>query len=195
MPSFLKKYLDILKARRVIAIIFAALFCLGLIVGIITKNGSGGFWLGENVSAFYVNSLTDFGSVTSVFFGCFFTDLSLYALFFILSVSVYLLPVEILVIFYRGYVSGAVLSTLAAYFSFGGIMLYIFAVLVRCLFSTAGLVFYAVISLHENLSKRKNSCAYSRLGLLLACFSLAVIGNILQLLSLIFFLKPLNKNF
>lgn len=195
MFSIVSSYIKIIKKRLYLPIIFAVALVSGFVFGIIFKDNTGYFYFSENVIAFYVNALTGYGSLGGLSFGCLFTDICLYGIFFLLSFSLFLLPLQFVVVFYRGYVLGGVAVCMITCFSVSGFMLFFFACLIRSLCSLIGLAAYATLAFDLSLCKKRKDLIYKKLVALGFCFLCALVGIIAQLVAISFFLRPVSKNF
>ena len=174
------KFQDIFKAVKWQLIFSIAIVVIGLVCGMIF-----GF---ANLGADYINDnlLSKFltGSMSS--FSCFLQriliEVLVLLLLFLLSSSIWLLPLGLLIIFYRAYVIGLNLSILIMFYGVLGLVfaliLFVFELLILLLMT----FFYVVLTFGKNcigLLNKKN--------FILVLFGLIVILNILLCLILFIF--------
>ncbi len=173
---------------------FLCVYVLAIIVGIIFSSEIEKFFLTNNIIEFYRNVLTKEGNLAGLVFSRLFSDIMLFALFFALSFISFLLPINYIIIFYRGYILGVTAGLFLSVLSVSGVMLYIFAVLIPNIISTVCLTFFTVECYYlrkKNCKNHINKC----LNYLLLSFLVSLIGLIIEIVFIIFFLRPINFNF
>lgn len=179
--------------HKYFAVFLAATFILGIIIGIFLHTYLEKLFFTGNVINFYVNALTKEGSLAGLFFAGLFSDALSLVLFFGVSFVAALLPVYFIILFYRGYVLGLALGVFLGEFGVSGLMLFIFAVLIRNVLTSFALTLFAVLvkSIKSNC-KNNTKERYTFFAISLV---VALAGSIAQLVFLLFILRPLNFNF
>jgi hypothetical protein len=175
-------------------LLFAALFILGLILGLFL--GSGGIYTEEffsNSISFTIEIIAGRVSFGGVFFRGLLINLQYFALFFIFSFSVYLLPLHYLFITYKGYVFGAAIVVFTRALGIGGFSAVFLLVLPQQLIL---LFFLCLFSAHITPALCRLKTPFSDFwGLCKLCliFYLFSLFNIIVELLLIYaIIKPFN---
>lgn len=109
------------RRNKKLLLLFAALFVLGFILGLFL--GRGGIYTEEFFAdsiTFTIEIIAGKVSFGGVFFRMLFINFQYFALFFIFSFSVYLLPLHHLFITYKGYVFGAAIVVFTKTLGIGG---------------------------------------------------------------------------
>ncbi len=173
---------------------FLCVYLLAIIVGIVFSSEIERFFLTNNIIEFYKNVLTQEGNLTGLIFSRFFSDIMLFALFFALSFCTFLLPINYIIIFYRGYILGLTAGLFLSILSVSGVMLYIFAVFIPNIISSVCLTFFSIECFYvrkKNCKSNTNKC----LNYLILSFLISLIGLIIEMVFIIFFLRPINFYF
>lgn len=193
MP-LIKNYADCVKKNVFFAVVLCVSYAGGMILGIVLPKNMQFFYLSDSVVNYYVDCLTGYGSFAGSCFGCFFTDLCVYALFFGLSFSVFLFPLQGVFVFYGGYILGCVAVSLIVNFTVGGFMLFVFTVLVHSVLSTAGLIVFSCVSIEMSKKKCKNALE-KKVKNACVCFLFSLAGLLARILILTLVLRPMNVRF
>lgn len=192
---FLDEYV-ILNCKRNIKLllIFAALFVLGLILGLFL--GSGGIYAEgffDDSIVFVIDIIAGKVSFGGVFFRGIIINLQYFILFFIFSFTVYLLPLHYLFVTYKGYVFGAAIIVFSKTLGIGGFSAVLLLVLPQQLILIFFLCLFSVYITPALLRMRTPFCdfgGFCKLSLIFYLFSLFNI--IIELLLIYAIIKPFN---
>lgn len=189
----LKVFLSDLKRNKLFIIILFSAYLLGIIVGVILpKTGEKNYFL-KTVVNLFSSALLKNGNTASIFLSRLFTDLFTLILFYILSISKFLVFANGFVLFYRGYVLGAVSVALFATFGVTGLALFISVVLSQNLISSAVLIVFTAFCFDvKNNDFCKKLKRDERLIYLIFAFLLILLSVLLQIIVLFLFLRPIN---
>ena len=194
MPININRFKKDVISHKNFYISFLCVYVLAVIVGIIFSSSTERLFLTENIIEFYKNILTKSGNLSGLIFSRLFSDIMVFTLFFGLSFSVYLLPINYIIIFYRGYILGVTAGLFLTILSVSGIMLYIFAVLIPNIITSVCLIFFTI----ECMFIRKKKCKQASnkcVNYLFLSFFASLIGLVIELVFILFFIRPLNFNF
>lgn len=194
MPLKIDKLKKDVISHKYFYISFFAVYILAIIIGVIFSSSLERFFLTQNVIEFYKNVLTKKGNLTELIFSRLFSDLIQFAIFFGLSFVVFLLPINYILIFYRGYILGVTAGLFITVLSVSGIMLYIFAVLIPNIITTVCLIFLSTECFYIKKKKCKNHINRC-INYLVFSWGLSLVGLIIEILFVLCFLRPLNFNF
>lgn len=189
----LKVFLDDLKRNKLLIIIFFSAYTLGIILGVILpKVGEKNYFL-KTVVNLFSSALQKKGNTASIFLSRIFTDLFTLILFYILSISKFLIVANGFILFYRGYVLGAVSVALFSIFGVMGLALFISVVLTQNLISSAVLVVFSAFCFDAKNNRFCNKIkGDERLIYLVFAFVLILLSVLLQIIILFLFLRPIN---
>lgn len=194
--KFLNHYLKVIERSKIQIILLSATFLCGLILGIALPSFQEKLFFSENTVNIFVNSLISGGKVSAVFFNRLFVDIFCLGIFYIASFNIFLISINVVIILYRGYVVGAILVALLTNFGFTGFMLFITVVFLQSLISTAPLIFFTIIIIDRfKMIKCKSKSKYDLLTPLIISFILIIVGILVQIVMLLFFLRPMNYCF
>lgn len=189
----LKVFFNDLKRNKVLVIILFSAYFLGIILGLILpRQGEKNYFL-KTVVNLFSSALLENGNTASIFFSRLFTDLFALILFYILSVSKFLVFANGFILFYRGYVLGAVSVGLFSTFGVTGLALFICVVLSQNLISSAVLIVFTAFCFDVKNKHSCNKVKYDdRLIYLVFSFVLILLSVLLQIIILFLFIRPMN---
>ena len=179
-----KIYFGALLATVIIGFIIGAFFC----------TFSERLYISGNVVDFYVNALTRGGSLAGMFFAGLFSDIAVLLIFFGCSYVAFIFPLYFIILFYRGYILGLVSGVFLCNFGINGLMLFIFAVMISNLVTSAALATFAACAKDGFKSKCK-SVDNERYLCFLVCLAMTLVGAVAELVFLLFVIRPLNFRF
>lgn len=141
-----------------------------------------------------------FGSLEKTF-GIFLIRLSCnigyFILAFITGLSVWLIPVNILIFIYRGFVLGLSMIISVRFFSTSGLVVFLFLIFPQHIITSACLVLSGVCCVENQKSKK--SCSFCKKNdywkCVLTFFLLSLIGAIFEFLILALLIRPLHFYF
>lgn len=189
----LKVFLDDLKRNRLLIIILLSVYTLGIILGVILPNSGEKNYFLKTVVNLFSSALLKNGNSASIFLSRLFTDLFTLILFYVLSISKFLIFANGFILFYRGYVLGAVSAALFSTFGVMGVALFISVVLIQNLISTAVLIVFTAFCFDAKNNRFCNKIkGDERLIYLVFAFVLILISVLLQIIILYLFLRPIN---
>lgn len=188
----LKGLLGSLNKRKVLLVIFASIYFVGIILGrIIPTTLERNYYL-DNAVKIFINTLLGGGSPFTLILNRLFTDLFCLILFYVFSVSCYLVVCNGFVIFYKGYLTGAVMVAFISGFGFTGLVLFLLVVFLENLISTSALIILTVLPLDFTKTRKEKIVCDNRLDILLFACVITVLGILLQILMLFIFFRPMN---
>lgn len=171
-------------------------YATGILLGIFLSGGKERALLTNNVIDFFVMVYSKDGSVTNLLLIRMFSAFGVLLLFYATSFVVYTYCGHFLVIFYRGYVLGAVSVTFLIGFKVSGVILFIFCVLLQNVICSFGLMLFSTI-MFDYLKCCKRISHYFKRHLIafLFCFLICLLSALIEFLMLVCLLRPLNFYF
>lgn len=191
MSDIIKQKIKCLKKSLKYGIILFAVYVFGIILGVITNNGCLIPSLYNGAYNYFFCVFDVYSSIFSILLRRILVILSLFIIFFALSLNKYVAPLSVLIIFYRGLIIGCVSVVFFETYKISGGFVFFLVVIPQNLIITAGLI--ALILLNgENycvpLKSRINDLIIN--GLLSLCVCLA--GAIYEFIILTFVLRPIT---
>lgn len=191
MSDIIKQKIKCLKKSLKYGIILFAVYVFGIILGVITNNGCLIPSLYNGAYNYFFCVFDVYSSIFSILLRRILVILSLFIIFFALSLNKYVAPLSALIIFYRGLIIGCVSVVFFETYKISGGFVFFLVVIPQNLIITAGLI--ALILLNgENycvpLKSRVNDLIIN--GLLSLCVCLA--GAIYEFIILTFVLRPVT---
>ncbi len=191
MSDIIKQKIKCLKKSLKYGIILFAVYVFGIILGVITNNGCLIPSLYNGAYNYFFCVFDVYSSIFSILLRRILVILSLFIIFFALSLNKYVAPLSALIIFYRGLIIGCVSVVFFETYKISGGFVFFLVVIPQNLIITAGLI--ALILLNgENycvpLKSRINDLIIN--GLLSLCVCLA--GAIYEFIILMFVLRPIT---
>ncbi len=194
--KFLTKYLKVIERSKIQLILLSVAFFCGIILGAILPSFEEKVFFSENTVNLFLNSLISGGKVSAVFLNRLFVDIFCLGIFYIASLNIFLISINVIIIMYRGYVIGALLVALLSNFGVTGLMLYIAVVFLQSLISTASLIFFTLVIIDRfKVKKCKPKCQYDLLAPLIIAFAIIILSILVQVIMLLVFLRPMNYCF
>ena len=194
----MKTYISFLKnsliKNKIIVILSVVVCAAGFISGIFFNTYLEKTLLGKNIVDFYVDALMVGGNVGGWFFLRLFSDLVLSVIFLGCSFISALIIVDWLFLFYKCYVAGLAACVFIMRLGLSGFMLFLFCVFLGDVIVTAALLLFSVVAGFSD----KNGCKKpqkQKLGLFLLCFCVCLLGELVQLIILFCYLRPVNFNY
>ena len=168
-----------------------AVYVFGIILGVITKNGCLIPSLYNGAYNYFFCVFDVYSSIFSILLRRILVILSLFIIFFALSLNKYVAPLSALIIFYRGLIIGCVSVVFFETYKISGGFVFFLVVIPQNLIITAGLISLILLN-GENycvpLKSRINDLIIN--GLLSLCVCLA--GAIYEFIILTFVLRPIT---
>lgn len=192
----LKRYWSIILSRKILSIILCLCYIAGLLLGLFLTSEGEKILFSQNVIDFTISALGKDSSTFTLFFLTTFSAIGMIVLVSIFGLSNWLVPFQMVVVIYRGYILGACAMVFVLNFKLTGIILFSFAVLVQNVVVTLGLIFLIVFAF--DMTKDVFKCANSRLNYLYAILLtlvICIIGCLIEMLVLTFVLRPMNFYF
>lgn len=191
MSDIIKQKIKCLKKSLKYGIILFAVYVFGIILGVITNNGCLIPSLYNGAYNYFFCVFDVYSSIFSILLRRILVILSLFIIFFALSLNKYVAPLSALIIFYRGLIIGCISVVFFETYKISGGFVFFLVVIPQNLIITAGLI--ALILLNgENycvpLKSRINDLIIN--GLLSLCVCLA--GAIYEFIILTFVLRPIT---
>ncbi len=191
MSEIIKQKIKCLKKSLKYGIILFAVYVFGIILGVITKNGCLIPSLYNGAYNYFFCVFDVYSSIFSILLRRILVILSLFIIFFALSLNKYVAPLSALIIFYRGLIIGCVSVVFFETYKISGGFVFFLVVIPQNLIITAGLI--ALILLNGEkycvpLKNRINDLIIN--GLLSLCVCLA--GAIYEFIILTFVLRPIT---
>lgn len=183
---------DCFNKRKTLIVIFASIYLVGIILGGILPKQFEKDYFYDNALELFVNTLFNGGNPFTLILNRLFVDIFCLILFYVLSISCYLLFANAFVIFYKGYLLGAIAIALISGFGFTGFVLFLLVVFIENVISTSALIFLTVMPCDFKRNKNKRIDQSRRLDYFLIACAVTVMGIFLQILTLFLFLRPMN---
>lgn len=179
-------------------IVFVLCFFIGLILGTLLpfKNEKALFC--ESTVNLMITSFSNGKGRYGIVLNRTFVDLFCLAIFVVTAVNFYLSVVNLFLIFYRGYVVGAIMVAMIGNFGFTGAITFILIILIQSLISNIGLIGFSVITNYYAERNRRDKKKINFKFLIIPAviiFSIIILGILLQLGFLAFFIRPFNYRF
>lgn len=194
MNKFLGEYLRLIKISKKYHLVFGVAYAVGLILGVFFSTGAARYVLGENVLNFYVNALSNSGRIYSLVFSVIVSDVFFLLIFYFCSFIFYTVIIDLALVLYRGYVLASVSFLFIKLFGVSGAFVYILCVFIHNVIVSAALsVFAGITAAHcrRKYKKLKNL----RNGLIIVSAAAVLIAVILEILILVFILRPIHVTF
>ncbi len=178
-------------------IIFTLIFAmmLGVVLGACLPKKFEKLFFGENTVVLFTNAFSSCGNFKSIILNRLFVDMFSLAIFLITSISFGLIVVNVFILFYRGYIMGAVMIAMISNFGFSGLLAFLFIIFLQNLLSNLALIFYTSVSNYYLRKSKQCKVEYKikdTLPALFISFSLIVMGIVFVFLIVILFLRPFN---
>lgn len=191
MSEIIKQKIRCLKKSLKYGILLFAVYFLGIILGVVTKNGClmPPLYNGAYNYFFYVFDV--YSSIFAILLKRILVILSLFIIFFALSINKYVAPLSALIVFYRGLIIGCVSVVFFETYKISGGFVFFLVVIPQNLIITAGLI--ALILLNGEkycvpLKLRINDLIINCLFSLCVC----LIGAVYEFIILTFVLRPIT---
>lgn len=192
-----KNLLALFGRRKILVIILCGFYLAGIILGVVLPKYNEKEFFTHNVISIFSQSIMSGGKVSVLVSNRLFADTFCLFVIYIASMLVFLLPINVFLIFYKGYIQGAVMAGLISCFGMTGFLLYIFVVFSQSLISSFAMILMTVCGFDFHKRKCKNDVkSFDYLtSEAIICFLLIVVSLVIQVLMLIIFLKPINYSF
>ncbi len=193
----LGKIFNVIFKRKLLFVIPLAVFIVFVFLGAILPKEQEKFFYSDSTVNIFIVSLSYGGKISKLLLNRIFADIFCLVLFYITSYSIFLMPLNLLIIAYKGYVLGAIMIAIISNFGFTGVMLFFFGVLIQNIISLFALIVMTSASFYNKiLSPKCNSSLKSdMLKVFLLSGVLIILSVIVQLISIMLFLRPFNYSF
>lgn len=194
----ISSYIEVIKKRKVTFIIFIVCFFVGVILGAVLPYKNEKTLFCESTVNLMITSLSNDKGRYGIVLNRLFVDLFCLAIFVITALNFYLTIINLFLIFYKGYVLGAVMVAMIGNFGLTGVITFILIILIQSLISNFALISFSVIS---NYYQERNGCGKRKNGFSLLIipavitFLLILFGILLQFMFLALFIRPFNYRF
>lgn len=197
MDGIIKRLRCIMQSQKILLIVFACCYVIGLILGIVFFSEAEKVFFAKNVVDFLVCTLSKEGNVGGLLLLRILNSLALFVVFALFLLCSWLIPFPALIVVYRGYVLGAALVAFLSGFGITGAVLFVFCVFLQNVITTVALIVFTAVAC-DFIKKARKLCNLNIKDYVLAliiAFLISVIGALVEfiLLSLIF--RPLNFYF
>ena len=191
MSEIIKQKVRCLKKSLKYGILLFAVYFLGIILGVVTKNGCLIQPLYNGAYNYFFCVFDVYSSIFAILFKRILVILSLFIIFFSLSINKYVAPLSALIVFYRGLIIGCVSVVFFETYKISGGFVFFLVVIPQNLIITAGLI--ALILLNGEkycvpLKLRINDLITNGLFSLCVC----LIGAVYEFIILTFVLRPIT---
>ncbi len=196
MLNTLSRKLSILKKQVKFAVISGIFYILGIIIGIIyfkKKTFDGVFF--KSVFDFYRRTFDMSTKPIYTFLLRLLIDFGYIIIVFVLGLSAYLSPLNLLVIGYRGAIVGCVGCVFLSLYGFNGGAVFFAVVLPQNFIVSLAIIISAVLNLHTNMYAKK--CDKKK-DIFINCivgYIIMIVGAVYELLITMILLRPLNFYF
>ena len=191
MSEIIKQKIRCLKKSLKYGILLFAVYFLGIILGVVTKNGCLMPPLYNGAYNYFFCVFDVYSSIFAILLKRILVILSLFIIFFALSINKYVAPLSALIVFYRGLIIGCVSVVFFETYKISGGFVFFLVVIPQNLIITAGLI--ALILLNGEkycipLKLRINDLIINGLFSLCVC----LIGAVYEFIILTFVLRPIT---
>ena len=192
MLNFIKCKFETVKKHKKYIIIFSLCYLLGFILSIFLshKNSSNAIFF--NVFNYHVIIFNLNVSVISVFFKCFFAGVLLTVTVFAFGFSKYTVPLEGIIIFYRGITLGSALIYFYQISQISGVVVFFILTIPTHVAVTAGLIFSSALNFEiQNIKDLKKKTLAILKNCLISVF-FTFIASLYLLILLVTVIRPIN---
>lgn len=190
-----KEFTIVIFKSKIIIFILVLAMILGVILGVCLPKKLEKLFFCENTVILFTNVFSSHGNFKSIILNRLFVDIFSLAIFIITSISFGLIVVNIFILFYRGYVMGALMIAMVSNFGFSGLLAFVFIIFLQNLLSNFALIFYTAVSNYCLKKSKKCKDEYrirDTLPALLFSFTIIIIGILFVFLIVMLFLRPFN---
>jgi len=185
-----------IRDNKILIISFSLLFLIGLFIGIfIRKSATINIYYIEYTENYYYGIFCQSQSVFSILFSRIINNLLFFSIIILLSLSIYLIPVHFIIIFYRGFILGVVCVIIFTTYSINGIFLTILVVVPQNIITTFFLIISIITGIGQAKIIKRQHCYFNFKTFILEIFILfllSLLGALLELVVISFILRPLN---
>lgn len=192
MKNLLIEILNSLKRSNTIVIISVIVFALGLLLGVFITLPT------DILDVFSSQSITYYTNVLCLEFSpislLISKTLSLALLLLVVGLfclNKYTIYLNLIILFYRGYILGVVLKVFLSNLLIIGAILFLFLILIEAIFLLLSIIIF--ISIMQDACEKSFNLIFQRgVKCYILCLSIAIIGAILEFLFIVMLFRPLN---
>jgi len=203
MRNFFNNFDDIknglslkIKDNKLLIIIFSIIFIAGLFLGIfIEKSSAVKIYYIEYTENYYYSVFSQSESAFSILFIRIGNNILFFSITILLSLSIYLVPLHFIIIFYRGFILGVVCVIIFSSYSINGIFLTVLVVIPQNIISTFFLILAIISSMENSQIFKRQRCYFgfkSFLLNILLLYAFSLLGAVLELIIISCIMRPLN---
>ena len=194
MRNVLRRYAELFRSSKVYFSVFVSAFALGAIAGLFFTTALARAALADNVIEFYMLIFSGKYNLYAFAFTVILSDAVFILIFYGCSFNFYLGIVDILLLFYRGYVLFSVTLLFFKLFGVGGAYAFVFCVFLHnAITSVALAAFASILSYAQKKNKKTVKCLRKELLVALAATVFAAV--IIELTIILLLFRPLNAIF
>ncbi len=196
MQQIINELKGIIEKRKNYIFIIICTYAIGLLLGIFITHGSERAMFTNNAVDFFVLVYSKDGNIMKLFLVRIFSGAGFLALFYALSLIGLSNGFHHVLIFYRGYVLGAVAVTFVLTFKVSGVVLFLFCIMTQNMLLSLGLtIFSAIMRENQKCGKCKIKDFRYHLIAIIICMIICLISALFELVMLFCILRPLNFYF
>lgn len=191
----LREMIDYLKKHFICSIVFITMFIIGILCGIVIKKPG-------SIECYYYNYCDHYiyrifsESTGGILIDRILSSSIFIVLIFPLAFSVWIVPLQGLLIFYRGFVFGTVTVILFSVYRFSGCLVWLFVLLPQTLLLAALCIVLSVLAF-DCASENRCSKDWGRLKAFAVYAGIAVVAAImcalLEFFTVCFIFRPVSK--
>ena len=184
-----------LRSHKFLILVSFLIFIAGIICGIvIEKPLSLDIYFRDYCGDFIFKIVNKDQSVFSLFFARLINHILMFGACLFLAISVWCIPVPVIIIFYKGFIFGTVCVIMVTVYSFSGIFIFIVVYVPQQLLFTTVLIFCVCPALDNALNNKRDRCISLRGFFDIALFALIAVVLIaaLELVEILLILRTLN---
>lgn len=194
MVKIINEIFYYLKKNKTFVIFAFVVVLLGIILGFVLKINESFLWFYNNYLCAYLNFILGIEvSAFAVFIKRILSNAILLILVGIFSLNKYTVYLNFIILLYRAFTIGVAGKLLILQSAVTGSVLFLFLILVQGLFVCFSIVLFFIM-IKDKLSYAKNLICYS-VNAFIICFSISVVGALLEFLFVITLFKPLSLFF
>lgn len=188
-----------LERKTVLLLFEFAAFAVGIVLGVaIRPTGFIYNYYSLNAERYFYIAMGGGSSAFSVLLSRMLTNLGYYLVFFGLSFSALLLPCQVLITIFRGYILSLSLTVFTLHFGVTGVLIGVFLVVLQNLITSTSIILFSVSTFDCRNKAVKTSAvkmATKRLRYAVFFYALSLVGALIEFLILSLLLRPMSFYF
>ena len=191
ISEFLCVLKNTVNKRFILLTLFVGCYAVGLILGFVLQPTEFMYnYYCDNAQNYYSIVMFADSSAFSIFFNRIISNFGYYLIFFCLALVPALIPINIFIVIYRGFVAGYTIIIFNGLFGLTGVLISCFIILLQNLITTITLIIYSITPFKKMKLNVSSILIY---GLIL--YFLSLLGAVFEVVILCLLLRPINFYF